>query len=68
MVLEVPIPLSHLVAFSIGIFIGMWVPTYYGMERLRGFGRALASRLPYEPPPGQEAGKALEEAVDEDNN
>ncbi|MFC7069482.1 hypothetical protein [Halobaculum lipolyticum] len=29
---------------------GMCVPFRYGIERLRGFGRAVVSKLPYKPP------------------
>ena len=34
---------------------GMTVPTRYGIERLNGFGRAVASKIPYEPPADQQA-------------
>lgn len=42
---------------------GATVPAYYAEERLRGFGRKLASRLPYEPPPGMSEEEAMREAV-----
>jgi len=42
---------------------GATVPAYYAEERLRGFGRKLASRLPYEPPPGMSEKEAMREAV-----
>jgi hypothetical protein len=29
---------------------GLTVPFRYGVERMRGFGRAVVSRLPYKPP------------------
>lgn len=35
--------------------IGMCVPFKYGIERLRGFGRAGISKLPYKPPAEPEA-------------
>ncbi|WP_178915177.1 hypothetical protein [Natronomonas gomsonensis] len=41
---------------------GATSPTYYAQERLRGFGRAVSSRLPYEPPPGMEEQEAMEAA------
>lgn len=44
---------------------GAMCPTYYAQERFRGFGRAVVSRLPYQPPPGMEEEAALEEATDE---
>ncbi|EMA57167.1 hypothetical protein [Halorubrum lipolyticum] len=44
---------------------GAMTPVYFAQERMRGFGRALASRLPYEPPPGVEEGEAMEAATDE---
>lgn len=43
---------------------GATCPTYYAQERLRGFGRAMFARLPYEPPPGMDATQALEEAAE----
>lgn len=48
------------------LLTGMAVPTRYGIERLNGFGRAMVSRLPYQPPPGKDEETALQEAVDED--
>ncbi|MUV87834.1 hypothetical protein GJ631_15055 [Natronomonas sp. CBA1123] len=42
---------------------GATAPTYYAQERLRGFGRAVASRLPYKPPAGMETGEAMEAAT-----
>lgn len=43
---------------------GATAPTYYAQERLRGFGRAVASRLPYEPPAGMDAKEAMEAATE----
>jgi hypothetical protein len=43
---------------------GMTVPTYYGMERLAGFGRWAVSKLKYRPPPGKDEEEAMEEAVE----
>lgn len=36
--------------FILAFIIGMCVPFQYGVERLRGFGRAALSKLPYKPP------------------
>ncbi|GAB7094095.1 hypothetical protein JCM30237_12470 [Halolamina litorea] len=36
--------------FILAFVIGMCVPFKYGIERLRGFGRAALSKLPYKPP------------------
>lgn len=44
---------------------GAMTPVYYAQERMRGFGRALASQLPYKAPPGVEEGDAMEQATDE---
>ena len=44
---------------------GATAPTYYAQERLRGFGRAVASRLPYKPPAGMETGEAMEAATEQ---
>lgn len=64
---DVPLPsTAALIAFALGAIAGSLAPTYYASERLRGFGRALLSRLPYQPPPGQEREEALQEAVDGD--
>jgi hypothetical protein len=52
--------------FTLGVLLGFLagatVPTYYAQERMRGFGRAVVSRLPYRPPPGQSEEEALREA------
>jgi hypothetical protein len=53
-------------AFGLVMFIsGMCVPFRYGVERLRGFGRAIISRLPYEPPAGLSVDEALEQTTDD---
>jgi len=36
--------------FILAFVLGMCVPFRYGIERLRGFGRAGLSKLPYKPP------------------
>ena len=49
----------------LAFLVGAACPVYYAQERLRGFGRAVMSRLPYKPPPGREEGAAMEDATDE---
>jgi hypothetical protein len=39
-------------------------PVYYFQERMRGFGRAMVSQLPYKPPPGKDREEALVEATE----
>ena len=39
-----------LAVVAVAFIGGMCVPFKYGIERLRGFGRALFSKLPYKPP------------------
>lgn len=41
---------------------GATAPTYYAQERMRGFGRSIANRIPYTPPPGMSEQQALEAA------
>jgi len=36
--------------FLLAFIMGMCVPFKYGIERLRGFGRAALGKLPYKPP------------------
>lgn len=36
--------------FVLAFIIGLCVPFKYGVERLRGFGRAAVAKLPYKPP------------------
>jgi len=57
--------MPQIVAFSIGVIAGSLVPTYYAQERLRGFGRSLMSKLPYQPPPGMEREQAMRAAVED---
>jgi len=35
--------------FLLAFIMGMCVPFKYGIERLRGFGRAALAKLPYKP-------------------
>lgn len=46
--LTIGIQTASLVALA--FVAGMCVPFEYGIERLRGFGRAALSKLPYKPP------------------
>lgn len=56
-----------LAAIVLAFLAGATAPTYYAQERLRGFGRAVALRLPYRPPPGMEEQEAMEAASEKDN-
>jgi len=53
--------ISVAVLFYLG---GAITPYWYMQERLRGFGRWMGSKVPYEPPPGEESGEALKQAVE----
>lgn len=53
----------YMLIFVAGALVGSMVPTYYAAERLRGFGRFVMKKVPYEPPPGKEKGEALEDAT-----
>jgi len=62
-----PIPDAQTLGAVLLAFIGgMSVPTRYGMERVEGFGRLVASKLPYKAPPGTDEQEAMAEAVDGD--
>ncbi|GAB7012044.1 hypothetical protein [Halolamina salina] len=54
----------YMVMFAIGVVTGSLVPAYYAQERLRGFGRAMMGRLPYQPPPGLDREQAMRAAVE----
>jgi len=59
-----PIPEAQTVAVAVVCLLaGIAVPTRYGLERIEGFGRSIASKLPYSPPPGMEEQEAMERAV-----
>jgi hypothetical protein len=59
----------EMVALVVTAFIaGACAPVYYAMERFRGFGRAMMSKLPYSPPPGTDTETALAEATDADTS
>ncbi|QUJ71262.1 hypothetical protein [Haloarcula marismortui] len=62
---QIPAPDAQAVAQALITFIaGMTVPTRYGIERMEGFGRAVASKLPYMAPPGMDAETAMQQAVE----
>jgi len=59
-----PIPDPQTLALALVCFIGgMTVPTRFGIKRLEGFGRLIASKLPYQAPPGRDAETAMQQAV-----
>ena len=79
---QIPTPEVQTLAYSLLAFLGgMSVPTRYGMERVEGFGRWVAAKLPFKPRPGtdeetsmmravgkeQPAGQAVEQQADNDN-
>ena len=56
-------------AVLVAYMAGAATPGGYAMERINGFGRVVASKLPYRPPPGMDQTEALEaasESVDDD--
>lgn len=56
----IPLPTLEMVAMAVLFFTaGSLVPSYYAQERMQGFGRAMADRLPYTPPPGLSEEEAL---------
>lgn len=60
-----PLSGTVLAIVALSLIAGMAVPFTYGMERLNGFGRWMADKLPYTPPPGKDEGEAMEAATDE---
>lgn len=59
------LPLEYVAAVVVAFMAGAACPAYYAQERLRGFGRAVISRLPYTPPPGKSEEEALADAVED---
>lgn len=45
---------------------GIAVPFHYGIKRFRSFGRAILSKLPYQPPPGMDVEAAMAGATTEE--
>lgn len=67
MILQVipsPPPIEILALALVMYLAGLVTPWYYAQERMRGFGRWIAKQIPYEPPPGEDAGEALQSAVE----
>lgn len=60
------IPTEMLAVAVVCFLAGAATPVYYAQERLRGFGRAMMSKLPYRPPPGSNEETALVEATTAD--
>ncbi|WP_254272179.1 hypothetical protein [Haloarcula marina] len=61
---QIPTPDAQSLALAVLCLVaGMAVPTRYGMERIEGFGRWVASKLPYKAPPGKESEQAMADAV-----
>jgi len=59
----IPVPDGQtLGAFILAFLAGMAVPTRYGLLRLRGFGRMMASKIPAKPPAGVEREEWLRRA------
>lgn len=49
----------YMAAVVLAYFAGASTPFGFIIERLRGFGRATVSQLPYQPPPGMDRETAL---------
>lgn len=68
--MQVPTPppeTAMYLAVAVTCFLaGACAPVYYSMERFRGFGRAMMTKLPYKAPPGTDAETAMVEATSED--
>ncbi|TQR22068.1 hypothetical protein C9J85_03055 [Haloferax sp. wsp5] len=60
------LPDPQTVALCLLFSSGMAVPTRYGMERIEGFGRLVASKLPYKAPPGTDEETAMQATQDGD--
>ncbi|WP_241692720.1 hypothetical protein [Haloarcula salina] len=57
---QIPTPEAQTLAYCLlSGLAGLAVPTRYGMERIEGFGRLAASKLPYKSPPGTDKETAL---------
>ncbi|MHC3379405.1 hypothetical protein [Haloarcula sp. H-GB5] len=61
---QIPTPEAQTVAVAMLFFMaGMAVPTRYGMERVEGFGRWVAAKLPFKPRPGTDEETSMRRAV-----
>jgi len=57
---QIPTPEAQTLAYClISGLAGLAVPTRYGMERIEGFGRLAASKLPYMAPAGVDEETAM---------
>ncbi|MFT4921059.1 MAG: hypothetical protein ACI8XM_000252 [Haloarculaceae archaeon] len=61
------IPVRAVSVVVVAFIAGATAPTYYAQERLRGFGRSVASRLPYKPPAGMDEDEAMLAASEEND-
>jgi len=61
-----PPPVELVALVILAYFAGAVTPWYFMMERIRGFGRGLTKKLLfiYEPPPGEKADEAMQDAVE----
>jgi len=58
-------PAPETIAVALVFYLaGAVTPWYFMQERLRGFGRWVASKIPYSPPPGEDTGAAMQDAVE----
>lgn len=64
-ILGMTVQSSTVSLFILAFIVGMCVPFKYGIERLRGFGRAALVKLPYKPPEAGGSVKKEEPARDE---
>jgi CRISPR/Cas system-associated protein Csm6 len=68
MVIPLPSIPPETIALVVTAFLaGAACPVYYAQERLRGFGRAMMAKLPYQPPPGKQTEEAMVEATSEES-
>jgi hypothetical protein len=65
-ILPSPPPIELLALVILSYLAGAVTPWYFMQERIRGFGRGVTMKLLflYEPPPGEEAGQAMQDAVE----
>ena len=60
------IPSETVALVATAFLAGAACPVYYAQERLRGFGRAMLNKLPYQPPPGKDTETAMVEATSDE--
>jgi len=59
-----PQALAILALVLVAFLAGMTVPTRFGIERMEGFGRFVAAKVPYQPPPGMDEKEAMQQATE----